>query len=80
MPTIAGALEQLKQAYADTIAALAADAANPQPSYKLEGEEMKRTEWRQALCQQLACLRQEILILEATAGGPSRIDVLVRHW
>jgi hypothetical protein len=74
-------LQTLKQAYADYAAALAADALDPDPSWKLEGEEEKRNEWRTSICEQMKCLREEILILEASlSGGPARVDVLVRRW
>ena len=44
-------LEAIRDGY---LAALVADAANPRPSYELNGKRVSWTEWRQALLQQMA--------------------------
>jgi len=44
-------LEAIRDGY---LAALVADAANPRPSYTLNGKQVSWTEWRKALLEQMA--------------------------
>ena len=40
--------------------ALAADSANPQPSYSLDGQSVSRNEWRDSLLKAIVQLQQTI--------------------
>ena len=54
------AVTDLQAAIQGLESALAADSANPQPTYSLNGKTVSRTEWRTSLIQALEGLKQQV--------------------
>ena len=54
------ALADLQTAISGIESALAADAANPQPSYTLDGKTVQQNEWRTSLIQALESLKRQV--------------------
>lgn len=61
MPTTLENLETIRDGW---IAALAEDAANPQPSYSIDGQSVDRNAWRRSLLDSLKLLNEQILALD----------------
>lgn len=54
------AVADLQTAIAGIESALATDAANPQPSYSLNGKSVSRNEWRTSLIEALEGLKRQV--------------------
>lgn len=53
-------LSDLQTAINGLEAALAADAANPQPSYTLDGKSVQRSEWRTSLMDAIEAMKRHV--------------------